>query len=303
MKKRYGVLAFSLLFLFSCGTSLIEKNLAPEEKEFLSSARYIITRQERKVFLSLPAAERKTFIEEFWKKRDPEPDTEKNEFKDQYYKRIQEANHLFSEGGHHGWLQDRGRVYILLGPPEQRETYPRGMNFYDPPSEIWHYGFHRLYFIDYRWNGNFTLIPESARMLAEINAAQVMLRPKGEKETEKVFFDFDLNIEKSGKGVLLRIDIPYKDIWFALKENKFETSLELYLKVTDRAEKEVFWEETKTHAVSLTEDELKELRDKNYLIEIPLRLQPGDYAAIVILKNITDKSQVRKKIKLTIEER
>ena len=60
--------------------------------------RYIITRQERKIFLNLIPSERKSFIEEFWEKRDPDPDTEINEFKEVYFELIEEANFLFKEG-------------------------------------------------------------------------------------------------------------------------------------------------------------------------------------------------------------
>jgi len=71
--------ALSLLFFFSfsifssCITYKLEKALDPESKEFLSKARYIISKQERKIFLNLPPSEREAFIEEFWKKRDPDP--------------------------------------------------------------------------------------------------------------------------------------------------------------------------------------------------------------------------------------
>jgi len=92
--------ALSLLFFFSfsifssCITYKLEKALDPESKEFLSKARYIISKQERKIFLNLPPSEREAFIEEFWKKRDPDPYTEENEFKEQYLARIEMANRL-----------------------------------------------------------------------------------------------------------------------------------------------------------------------------------------------------------------
>ncbi|MEW5900460.1 MAG: GWxTD domain-containing protein [Acidobacteriota bacterium] len=305
MKKKYGGLALFFLLFVSCSTFMMEKNLTPEEKDFLSKVRYIITRQERKTFLSLPPAEREAFIQEFWKRRDPDPDTEKNEFKERYYVRIEEANRLFSEAGHHGWLQDRGRVYILLGPPEQRETYPRGVNFYDPPSEIWHYGFHRIYFIDYQWNGNYVLIPESARMLAEINVAQIELRPSGRpEEAAGVLFDFNLKTEKTAAGeIVILVELPYRDIQFTARENRLETALELSLKVTDQAGKKVYWEEKKAYSLSLAEHELKEARDKNYVLEVPLGLNAGEYLVSVTLINTTGQSQVAKKIPLTIEKK
>jgi len=61
-------------------------------------------------------------VEEFWKKRDPTPETETNEFKNEYFVRIGEANRFFTEAAEPGWLQDRGRVDILLGPPTNRIT-------------------------------------------------------------------------------------------------------------------------------------------------------------------------------------
>lgn len=61
-------------------------------------------------------------MEEFWKKRDPTPETETNEFKNEYFVRIGEANRFFTEAAESGWLQDRGRVDILLGPPTNRIT-------------------------------------------------------------------------------------------------------------------------------------------------------------------------------------
>lgn len=302
MKKGLAPFFLSLSLLLTCATYRLEKDLEPEQKEFLSEVRYIITQQERKTFLRLPPSEREAFIKEFWKKRDSDPETEKNEFKEQYFKRIEQANNLFSEGGTQGWLQDRGRIYVIFGPPEQREVYPRGFTFYDPPMEIWHYGFYRLTFIDYRWNSNYVLIPESARLLAEINTAQMMLKP--EDAGEKIFFDFNLNEQTTEEGgVLIQVEVPYKTIWFSSEGNKFQTTLELSLEVSDLMTKKVVLQETNGYPLSFTEEDLKELIGKYYLIEVPLRLAPGNYVAIVTIKNTTDKNQVRRKIKLTIQGR
>jgi GWxTD domain-containing protein len=92
---------------------------------FLSQARYLVTKEEREAFLKLPPSERQDFKAEFWRKRDPTPETEENEFKDQYFQRIEEANQLSkSEGAGPGWIQDRGRIYILLGRLSNREIIP-----------------------------------------------------------------------------------------------------------------------------------------------------------------------------------
>lgn len=81
---------------------------------------YIITAAERSVFLSLPnEAERGKFIQNFWDKKDPNRETPENEFKIAYYKRIALANKFFGTGGIAGWKTDRGKIFILLGPPQE----------------------------------------------------------------------------------------------------------------------------------------------------------------------------------------
>ncbi len=301
MRMRWVILGLGLSAFLSCSAGRMPKNLAPEEQEFLSNVRYIITGQEKKAFLNLPPSERARFIEEFWKSRDLDPDTEKNEYKIEYLKRIDEAKHLFNEGGTSGWLTDRGRIYILLGPPEQRETYPRGYSFYDQPSEVWHYGYYQLYFVDSRWNGNFELVSESARLISEINVAQMQLRSGKTAATEdRSNIDFKVDVRKtSDRGRIIVISIPYRDIWLSSEEKEFKTSLELTWEVYDAADKKI-QEETKTYPLSLTRDELKELGEKDWLVEIPFDLAPGNYQIALTLKSLIDQNQVRKRIKLTV---
>ena len=104
---------------------------------------YIITPAERGVFLGLPnEAERGRFIETFWRKRDPDPATPVNEFQRQYYLRIALANQFFGNSGIAGWRTDRGRIFILLGPPHeiQRDfnmAGATGNSRYD--TETWQY--------------------------------------------------------------------------------------------------------------------------------------------------------------------
>jgi hypothetical protein len=88
MRIRWAILGFGLIFLLSCAGARAPKNLAPEEQEFLSSVRYIISGQEKKAFLALPPSERSRFIDEFWKRRDLDPSTEVNEYKTEFLKRI-----------------------------------------------------------------------------------------------------------------------------------------------------------------------------------------------------------------------
>jgi GWxTD domain-containing protein len=94
---------------------------------------YIITKAERDAFLALRTdEERENFISHFWQSRDPNPDTEENEFREEYYERIAYANEHFTSGIP-GWKTDRGRIYIRWGKPESMESRPSG-GAYDRPS-------------------------------------------------------------------------------------------------------------------------------------------------------------------------
>src|SRR6267142_461092 len=96
---------------------------------------YIITDEERKAFKKLQTdEERERFIEEFWRRRDPDPDTDENEFKEEYYERIAYANEHFSSGIP-GWKTDRGRIWIMYGKPDERETHPMGGSYQRPSNE------------------------------------------------------------------------------------------------------------------------------------------------------------------------
>jgi GWxTD domain-containing protein len=112
--------------------------LSKEQQRFLDEeAVYIITQSERESFLALPtSSERDDFIERFWRVRDPVPETAVNEFKDEHFKRIREANEKF-KGARPGWMSEQGRTYITLGPPQDVQSYPNSEDLF--PLEIWFY--------------------------------------------------------------------------------------------------------------------------------------------------------------------
>lgn len=93
----------------------------------------IITEAEKRVFLSLKTdEEREKFIQIFWDNRDPNPDTEENEYREEYYERVAYANANFTSGIP-GWKTDRGRIYIKWGKPDSVESRPSG-GAYDRPA-------------------------------------------------------------------------------------------------------------------------------------------------------------------------
>src|SRR6267378_3563220 len=169
LHRRTGRLAIALLALtFAVPSGLAQKkndkgqdpsekprNVKPELKKAYKDwldkdVAYIITDEERKAFKKLETDdERERFIEEFWRRRDPDPDTDENEYREQYYERIAYANEHFASGIP-GWKSDRGRIWIMYGKPDELETHPSGGNYDRPsyqgggststyPFEIWFY--------------------------------------------------------------------------------------------------------------------------------------------------------------------
>jgi GWxTD domain-containing protein len=96
---------------------------------------WIITDEERAAFKQLSNdEERDNFIEAFWQRRDPTPDTEENEYKEEHYRRIAYANEHFA-AGIPGWKSDRGRMYIMYGPADEIDSHPSGGTYERPMEE------------------------------------------------------------------------------------------------------------------------------------------------------------------------
>ena len=96
---------------------------------------YIISPEERSSFLHLSTnEEREQFIEAFWQRRNPDPDSAENTFKEEHYRRIAYTNEHFSSGIP-GWKTDRGRIYIMWGPADEVQTHPAGGSYDRPANE------------------------------------------------------------------------------------------------------------------------------------------------------------------------
>ena len=107
----------------------------PYKKWLEEEVPYIITDEERRAFLQLGTnEEREQFIEAFWQRRNPDPDSVENTFKEEHYRRIAYANERFSSGIP-GWRTDRGRIYIMWGPADQVESHTQGEMYNRPMSE------------------------------------------------------------------------------------------------------------------------------------------------------------------------
>ncbi|HUU06145.1 MAG TPA: GWxTD domain-containing protein [Patescibacteria group bacterium] len=296
---RPGLGIFLLIqLLASCsGSSRAVRTLPPQDRQFLSEVRYLISKKEKKIFMRTQTDERKQFIEEFWKQRDPDPTTPENEFRTEYYRRIDFANHLF-RGGDSGWLSDRGRIYILLGEPERRDVFPSGYSFYDPPVEIWYYGFFPIIFVDYEREGLYKLEPSSARRMSMINITQMRLKPPGITRNIRQF-DFVLTLQADAPGqAKLLFEVPYRVTNLVQNEQSgaLETRIKLKVLVANAAGETVL-EKEELHPVSVDRNKLEQL-GKTFIIEFALKLPPGQYTAKTTLVNTADGSQVQKELKI-----
>lgn len=203
--KLFLFVSWGIIFLFILGgpSSLADKK-TKEQKEREKSLKaekegryykdwlnkevtYIITDEERKAFKNLTTdEERDSFIEQFWLRRDPTPDTLENEFKEEHYRRIAYANEHFGSGIP-GWKTDRGRIYITFGKADEIESHPSGGSYERPfeegggststyPFEIWRYRYLEgignevlLEFVDPTLSGEYRLTIDPSEKDALLN--------------------------------------------------------------------------------------------------------------------------------------
>jgi GWxTD domain-containing protein len=150
---------------------------SPYRRWMSEDVAYIITNEERTAFKNLQTdEEREHFIEQFWLRRDPTPGTPANEFKEEHYRRIAYANQHFTQpDGLAGWKTDRGRIYIVYGPPDEIESHPAGDAKHAFPYEQWMYRVIQgigtniiVEFNDWNHNGEYRMTADSSVPRASI---------------------------------------------------------------------------------------------------------------------------------------
>jgi GWxTD domain-containing protein len=304
------VLAFSLLGV-GRGTATDSQKLKPEYEKFLSQVGYIITSAEKKEFLALPDSERTEFISNFWKRRDPDPSTEENEFKDEYLGRVSTAERLFFGEARPGWLTDRGRIYVLFGPPNQRMTSSAAADSSGRCQEVWYYRDFPVVFLDEPCTGTFRLATLDLSPIADLSLARESAPKPLLPSEERPPFDFDVLLKrKKSEGTILdamvKISIPYSAIWLSLEGGKFVTTFEVQLSLKD-SQDVLRWERTESHELSLTSEELKQKLKSNYELDIPLQvakdieaLSQGKNNLLIVIKNRKIGEEIRKTVEFSL---
>lgn len=266
--------------------------LDPESEVFYETARLIMTSEEKDIFTHLPDAEsRREFIEDFWSKRDPDPYTEENEFKKEFFDRIEYANKRFREGIP-GWKTDRGRIYIFMGPPDKFEEF---FTHDDPDIRggiLWwiYYDYELgIEFVDERGNGAYKIRRYEGDFFSALDNLKLGQVPvlKGEK---RKFVNFKLDYDRASS--IIRITLPVDAFNFREESGLLRADLELqfFVYAKDKAKVEEFKEEK---AIAEAEEKVVEMKD--IVLTIPHTLPPGTYYLdVVIISRAGELGKTRK---------
>lgn len=297
-----AALVLAAVVSVSCASAPEQKALDADSRDFYSKVRYIITREERNTFLSLRPSEQPEFIKQFWLRRDPTPGTEANEFKDRYFQRIDDANRLFGGGGTPGWLQDRGRVYIILGPADRRERNLKGTDFLDRPSETWWYGNYPVVFVDQDRTDDYRLTSASAQRLDEIGRVREgslarMSAPGGAPGMGPGMMPggrlepppgpgFTVAAARNGNMTEFAVKVPYRSIWLKAEGNGFRTVINLDMTVKN-AGGAVVWQTSEDFEIFLSRTEVMRLFEETYVMKVEADIPPGRYRLTAVIVNAT----------------
>jgi GWxTD domain-containing protein len=302
------LLLAGLVAASGCRSYNLTRKLAPAHADFLDKVGYIITKAERKIFLELPESGRDDFITEFWKRRDPDPDTERNEFKLEYEGRVAKSEIMFRGEGRPGWQTDRGRIFILFGPPSERLTYPMDASGFC--REVWYYGAFPVVFIDEQCSGNFVMKAINLQHLQELNIAQGYFQKTFSQE--KKLFDYEVSMQKTrAEGAVYEgrvyVDIPYDTIWFNFKGGRLETGFEVRLEVSD-ASGTAIWQAQGTFPLELEEKDLTEKRKSRFRMEFPFlidkdldRLKDQKLRLDVSVRSTTEGEELKKAVNFQLK--
>ncbi len=266
-------LCLSSILVYCASKGPRKVSLDPESQQFLDYIGYIILPVEEKIFREMPPEDRGEFIRDFWARRDPEPSTPINEFRQTYYTRLATADKAFREGMP-GWKTDRGRIYILLGRPTNILRKAMGDVPYEggkfvtastletgtlteKPTEIWIYdnypeifsGPLRLVFVDHHGTGayklttNVEITPFSMAVPSWDEPDIAKYQWQGEIEMdgrgyeELAIFDYDVSLGtgegKAGSFISLGIDVPYSRVGIRQEGENYICDLIISAEVID----------------------------------------------------------------------
>jgi GWxTD domain-containing protein len=293
-RAAFLVLALAALGLAAC-SSTDKPALDPASQGFYRNARLIMTDAEQDIFTHLPDADsRRQFIVDFWARRNPDPNSEVNEFQLEFERRVDYADKHFNEG-RKGIDTDRGRIYIYLGSPDRVENFPfnQAPSPQAPADSIhgpvlwWVYYRYELgiAFADYRNNGVFKMYNVEGNLLEAIDEAKLGAITRGSGAR---MVNFRLTYDRARKALVLAI--PVKDLDFKEENGRLKSDFGFDFFVYKRgAAKEHFAE---TRSFDWSADELQRL--DNITLEFAHEMPPGKSYVDVILTREGGQAKFRK---------
>ncbi len=276
----YFLFLLSILIFASVSGLAGAEKLDPESQSFYQYARLIMTKEEKDIFTHLPdVATRKEFIDDFWLKRDPDPDTKPNEFKDEFYRRIEYANRRFKEGTP-GWKTDRGWVYIHIGEPDKVEEYfdnqtpDRG-----GATILWVYYQYELgiVFVDERNNGTYRMRRYDGSFLEAMDSLRLGQVPYARGEKRR-FVNFKLSYEPARGEIAVRLPaeaIDFQDEGVGLRA---DLDFQFFVYRKDGPKLAEFKQEKSYQGTIEQTEKLKEVE-----FVFPYSLSPGRYYLDVLI--------------------
>jgi GWxTD domain-containing protein len=268
----------------AAGRAASKPKLDPESEKWYRTASLIMTKEESKIFARLPDPEsRKEFISDFWAKRDPDPDTPVNEYKQEFEARVEYVNKRFNKEGGPGYNTDRGRIYIFMGPPDKfEEFFPQG----DPNNRgsiIWwiyydsHFG---IEFADEKGSGKYSIRSYDGDFFGAMDLIKLGNFVRIDDVFTKKFVKFATSYDPAVREIEVRI--PSNVLMFRENdEGKLQIDLffTVYIYGNGGTSKETFRE---VRTVVTTEGELSGM--KTVTLRFARTLGPGTNFVDVIIK-------------------
>jgi len=301
LKKHAGLAGLILaggLVLVGCAGNRPAPVVERNEDTFYKMTRFIMTSREARIYRGLLSPEaRRRFIEYFWEIRDPNPLSDENEFRQEIQRRFEHVQRYFQEGQRPGWRTDRGRFYMILGPPEQVE---RNVPTTDPRYQgriiDWYYGFSgisgttytgggfRLRFVDERGFGSFRLDERylSLRVLDVLEELKLNMIVKQDEDSPfpaAIDFQVDYNA-RAGE-----IAVSFKPEKVAFERSQERISVHLYVTVLVFGAGEEIDRFSRDWQQEFNAEEVLKT-DFRFRIPVAVKLGPGKHTVDVVLTDM-----------------
>jgi GWxTD domain-containing protein len=278
--------AIGFVVLAACaglGLAAAKPKLDPESAKFYQTARLIMTKEEVKIFERLPDPEsRKEFIADFWLKRDPDPDTPDNAFKKEFEARVEYINKRFNKEGGPGINTDRGRVFLLMGPPDKVEEFtPEVGSTVRGFAQWWSYYDHQMAveFIDEKGTGKFMITDYEGDFFGAMDLMKLGRYVRADDVFSKKFVKFETDYD--GTAGEIEVRIPAKGLMFKENDegrNQVDLRFLFYIYPDRGAGKESFAD---ARSVVATNAELETL--KTVRLRFPRVIPPGTHYVDVVI--------------------